>query len=105
MPKPSRYAQTMRIRPLPWFRVLLAIALCGPAAFGAQPGPAAASRHCLWKVQGKTNVVYLLGSVHVLKETNYPLAAPIEQAFTNSQIAVFEADIGAMNDPSLAMKM
>jgi uncharacterized protein YbaP (TraB family) len=41
----------------------------------------------------------------VLKETNYPLAAPIEQAFTNSQIAVFEADIGAMNDPSLAMKM
>ena len=95
----------MRMHAFSWFRFLLAVALCGSAPLRAQQAVAPASHHSLWKVQGKTNVVYLLGSVHVLKETNYPLAAPIEQAFTNAQIAVFEADIGAMNDPSLAMKM
>jgi hypothetical protein len=93
----------MRIQRIVWFRLFLAAAICASPSLRAEQ--AAAAHHCLWKVQGKTNVVYLLGSVHVLKETNYPLAAPIEQAFTNSQIAVFESDIGAMNDPSLAMKM
>jgi uncharacterized protein YbaP (TraB family) len=95
----------MKIQALPWFRFLMAVALCGSAPLRAQKANAPATHHCLWKVQGKTNVVYLLGSVHVLKQTNYPLAAPIEQAFTNSQIAVFEADVAAMNDPSLALKM
>jgi uncharacterized protein YbaP (TraB family) len=93
----------MRIQRAFWLRLFLAAALCAGIPVRAQQ--ATSTHHCLWKVQGKTNVVYLLGSIHVLKETNYPLATPIEQAFTNSPIAVFEADIGAMNDPSLAMKM
>jgi len=94
----------MRIRAFPWFRFLSAVALSVSAPLRGQAA-APAAHHCLWKLEGKTNTVYLLGSVHVLKETNYPLAAPIELAFTNSQIAVFEADIAALNDPSLALKM
>ena len=93
----------MRTHAMIWLRLLAAAALCASPALSAEQQ--AATHHCLWKIQGKTNAVYLLGSVHVLKETNYPLAAAIEQAFTNAQIAVFEADIGALNDPSLAMKM
>ena len=46
----------------------------------------------LWKVEGITNKVYLLGSVHVLSKTNYPLPAPIEAAFKEVQVAAFEAD-------------
>src|SRR6185312_4660380 len=61
--------------------------------------------HCLWKAQGDSNVVYLLGSVHVLKETDYPLPAVIDSAFTNSQIAVFETDIDKMDDPAQQMAM
>jgi uncharacterized protein YbaP (TraB family) len=94
----------MKIRAFPWFRFLSAVALSLSAPLRGQAA-APAAHHCLWKLEGKANTVYFLGSVHVLKETNYPLAAPIEQAFTNSQIAVFEADIAALNDPSLALKM
>jgi len=61
--------------------------------------------HCLWKAQGESNIVYLFGSVHLLKATDYPLPAAIESAFTNSQIAVFETDIDKMDDPALQMSM
>jgi uncharacterized protein len=57
--------------------------------------------HALWQVEGKSNVVYLLGSVHLLRESDYPLAAPLESAFTNSQIAVFETDLGRMKLPEI----
>ncbi|MDB6064894.1 MAG: GumN family protein [Pedosphaera sp.] len=56
-------------------------------------------------MEGKSNVVYLLGSVHVLKSEDYPLAGPIETAFTNSGIAVFETDMDAMEKPETQMKM
>ncbi|HWC58118.1 MAG TPA: TraB/GumN family protein, partial [Verrucomicrobiae bacterium] len=58
-----------------------------------------AALHCLWKAQGASNVVYLLGSVHLLQASNYPLPAIIDSAFTNSQIAAFETDIDKMDDP------
>jgi len=61
--------------------------------------------HCLWKAEGASNVVYLLGSIHLLQATNYPLPAVIESAFTNSQIAVFEADIDKMDEPAQQMAL
>jgi len=61
--------------------------------------------HCLWKAEGASNVVYLLGSIHLLQATNYPLPAVIESAFSNSQIAVFETDIDKMDDPAQQMAM
>jgi uncharacterized protein YbaP (TraB family) len=67
--------------------------------------PAAPVLHCLWKAEGKSNVVYLLGTVHLLKADNYPLPAVIESAFTNSQIAAFEADIDKEDDPGEQAKM
>jgi uncharacterized protein YbaP (TraB family) len=47
----------------------------------------------LWRVQSKTNTVYLLGSVHYLKKEMYPLAEKIERAFERSDILVVEANI------------
>jgi uncharacterized protein YbaP (TraB family) len=70
----------------------------------AQP-PAKPGLHSLWKVQGKSNVVYLLGTIHLLRPTDYPLPQVMESAFTNSQIAVFEADIDKANDPMAALGM
>jgi len=76
------------------------------APVSAQEGRApATARHTLWKVQGESNAVYLAGSVHVLRKENYPLAAPIEAAFSNSAIAVFETDIDALEDPETAQKI
>lgn len=88
-------------------RILIGFAACGLLwSASAQPKPAStATHHSLWQVQGQSNVVYLLGSVHVLKADNYPLPAVIERAFTNSAIAAFETDIGAMEQPETQMKV
>lgn len=67
--------------------------------------PAKSSLHCLWKAQGDSNVVYLLGSIHLLRETDYPLPQVMESAFTNSQIAVFEMDMDKANDPAVSLSL
>jgi uncharacterized protein YbaP (TraB family) len=47
----------------------------------------------LWMVQSKTSTLYLLGSIHFLKQENYPLNPRIERAFAQSNCLVVEADI------------
>ena len=47
----------------------------------------------LWKVQSKTNTIYVLGSIHYLKKEMYPLDEKIEKAFEQSEILVVEADV------------
>jgi uncharacterized protein YbaP (TraB family) len=80
------------------FVLLLAVFVVRPLGAQETRPAAAATRHSLWKVEGQHNTVYLLGSVHLLKKEDYPLAAPIEAAFTNAQIAVFETDADKMQD-------
>ncbi len=88
------------------FRFVLLVAFLAGASLHAQPAkPITATKHSLWKVQGKENSVYLLGSVHVLKKEDYPLPAPIEAAFSDSKTAVFETDIAGIEKPELAMKL
>ncbi|HSU54342.1 MAG TPA: TraB/GumN family protein [Candidatus Dormibacteraeota bacterium] len=71
----------------------------------AHPNEGADAHHSLWKVQGKSKVMYLLGSIHVLKDSDYPLPPVIETAFSNSQVVAFEADIEQLSDPAQALKM
>ena len=59
----------------------------------------------LWKVEGQKSTVYLLGSVHFLKAGDYPLAGPIESAYSNAQVVVFETDMGAMESMKVQAKM
>jgi uncharacterized protein YbaP (TraB family) len=47
----------------------------------------------LWKVQSKTNTVYVLGSIHYLKKEMYPLDEKIEKAFDQSNILGVEANV------------
>ena len=70
----------------------------------AQKAPAKETKHCLWQVQGKTNTMYLLGSMHFLKKEVYPLAQPIEDAYRNSQIVFFEMDLAEIQAPAGAAK-
>jgi len=79
--------------------VLLALLTAPPAR--AQ----STNLHCVWRVTGASNTVYLVGSIHLLKPSDYPLAAPIEAAFTNSQIVAFETDIGEMDNPAKQMSI
>ncbi len=66
------------------------------------PTPAALTSpelHSLWRAQGQSNVVYLLGSIHLLRQTDYPLPTVMDNAFSNSQVAVFETDIDKLENP------
>jgi uncharacterized protein YbaP (TraB family) len=104
LPPILRAMRTQKLNPFV-AALLLALAFLQPAAAQEKPAATPKTLHSLWKIQGKQCAVYLLGSIHALKAENYPLPAPIEAAFTNAQVAVFETDIAAMEDPSLAIKM
>jgi hypothetical protein len=82
---------------------IIALSIClSPELAKAQASfkqPASTPLHSLWKAQGTSNVVYLLGSIHLLKDTDYPLPTAIESAFTNSQIAIFETDLDKLESP------
>lgn len=84
--------------------LLLAVVLV-PAARAQERKPTPGHHHSLWQVNGRSNVVYLLGSIHLLKPTDYPLAAPIERAFTHSRIVVFETDLGKLQEPAMQLKL
>lgn len=51
----------------------------------------------LWRVQSKTNIVYVLGSLHSMRKENYPLDRRIEDAFDKSDVLVVEANINDMS--------
>ncbi len=54
---------------------------------------AAAAKSCVWQVHGKSNSVYLVGSIHLLDKSAYPLPAKMEAAYANSPNLVFELNL------------
>jgi len=71
-----------------------------PAAKSTSPVP------LLWKVTGPGDSrVYLLGSFHLLRADDYPLAADVDQAFAASKRVVFELSPQDMQSPDLTRKM
>lgn len=74
---------------LPFFLILC---LAGWLVHGGK-GSAQDGKSFLWKVQSKTSTLYVLGSIHFLKQENYPLNPVIEKAFAQSGSLVVEADV------------
>jgi uncharacterized protein YbaP (TraB family) len=74
------------------FVALFALWLC-PGAFAAGQ-----QHHSLWSLQGKTNTVYLMGSVHFLSETE-KLPAALDEAYRKSQVLLMEIDMDDL-DPA-----
>ena len=72
--------------------IFFILILLGTSAF-SQETPSASQKSFLWKIQSKTNIVYVLGSLHFFKKEIDPLNQKIENAFGQSQILVVEADI------------
>jgi uncharacterized protein YbaP (TraB family) len=63
------------------------------------------TKSCLWSIQTQSNKFYLLGSLHVLKQDAYPLAAAIGSAYADCRKIVFETDIAALQEPAMQAKM
>jgi uncharacterized protein YbaP (TraB family) len=65
----------------------ITLLLAVPAG-GAQPR----SKSCVWRVTNARAPFYLVGSMHALSKSDYPLPAPYETALKNSKRIVFEFD-------------
>jgi len=53
----------------------------------------------MWQVDGKTNSVYVLGSIHLLREQDHPLPSVIDMAYDDAEVIVMELDMDDM-DPA-----
>lgn len=67
----------------------------------AQQSTVPERKHPLWKISSKTNTVYLLGSVHLMKQDAYPLDKSIEKAYENSPRLFFEIDLGKIDEKEM----
>lgn len=59
----------------------------------------------VWSVRSGNNTVYLGGTVHLLRPSDYPLPEEYEQAYREASEIVFETDISSMNDLSVQAEM
>ena len=77
---------------------LVSLALGSTLLFNAcSTWPASGSKSTLWEVKGSHNSVYLLGSIHVLPASAYPLHPAMQKAFNDSQRIVFEVDLNTVS--------
>jgi uncharacterized protein YbaP (TraB family) len=53
--------------------------------------------HALWELHGKHNTVYLLGSIHVLRPSDYPLAPAVLKAYGDAKALFMEVDLSQID--------
>ena len=66
---------------------------------------AAQARTFGWKATGKGGTIYLVGSIHVMSPSFYPLNPALDAAFNDSDLLVEEVDLAEMVDPTTQMSM
>ena len=59
----------------------------------------------VWRVSDGNNSVYLGGTVHLLRPSDYPLPEEYEQAYQGSSELYFETNISSMSDLSVQAQM
>jgi len=81
----------------------LLVLVCGllPSAYGATP--AAEPRAVLWSLKGKTNTVFLLGSVHFLRPAD-DLPKSMDTAYAEAETLLMEIDMDDL-DPMQAQQV
>ena len=55
---------------------------------------------CIWKIESDSNTVYLMGSIHFLKEADYPLDDRYDQCFEDAENVVFELNFDSTQTPA-----
>ena len=61
---------------------------CCPALAGDDGHPLS-----LWRVDGARNSVFLLGSIHMLREKDYPIPSAIYEAYREAETLIMEIDM------------
>ncbi len=63
------------------------------------------SRYFFWEVPSGANTVYILGSIHLVREDLYPLSRKIEEAFERSDALAVEVDLTKVDELEVAANM
>ena len=77
------------------FGIWIALGLLGIAplsAIAVSPAHKKLPKACVWRVTNAKAPFYLVGSIHALSQSDYPLPSPYEIALRNSKRFVFEFD-------------
>jgi len=86
-----------------WFSFLL---LFFPYLLFSQEAAAVGERICLWEAASETGgSIHLLGSLHLMKEEDYPLDSRFEEVFNRVDTVVFETDIDGAGSPEFQSYM
>jgi uncharacterized protein YbaP (TraB family) len=96
----------MSLKPL-FIGLLIALVstLSADAATPSRAAAAAPPVPLMWKVSDADNDLYLLGSFHMLKSSDYPLSNDVDKAFDDAEALVFELSPQEMQSPALGMAM
>lgn len=95
------------------FRLLLCLPLlavllgCRPTSTGSASTGKAASRGCVWVAdrEGKPGRLFLCGTIHILRESDYPLAPAYDIAYQQSTKLVLELPPGASSAPDFQTRL
>ena len=63
----------------------------------------AAEKSFLWRATSGDRSVYLLGSIHFMKQDAYPLNPAIERVFDRAGVVLFETDIDKLDTAAVSM--
>ena len=61
--------------------------------------------HSLWELHGKHNTVFLLGSIHVLRPSDYPLAPVVLQAYRDAKSVLMEVNLEEISSEQVQAEM
>jgi uncharacterized protein YbaP (TraB family) len=61
--------------------------------------------HSLWELHGKHNTVYLLGSIHVLRPSDYPLSPVMLEAYRDAKSVLMEVNLQEISSQQVQAEM
>ena len=107
----KRKALSLKTLSLKTLAVAATLALSSTAALSVSaadaPAAQAPSTHqpLLWKVSDGDNSLYLLGSLHLLKKSDYPLSPDVDAALRDAKTVIFELDMDEVMKPDSLAKL
>jgi uncharacterized protein len=91
----------MRRSLIRWRMLGLALSCVALTASVRADGPL----HALWELHGKHNTVYILGSIHVLRPSDYPLAPAVLNAYGNAKSIFMEINLAEVDSLSMQTEL
>ena len=86
------------VKPIDWIRL-------GCLVYVAILASMAGADSSVWQIQSEDHTIYIGGTVHLLRATDYPLPEEYAQAYAASSKLIFETDLNSMNDLAVQAKL